>query len=88
MTGYDSVYNSSLDLDVKRKDYQYALFPVWAFVYTGADQKKHYYSIDLWKGMQGGRYFCLLTGKKLLRDAVLAGLGVAAVLLMIGGLLI
>ena len=28
VTGYDSVYNSSLDSDVKRKDYQYALFPV------------------------------------------------------------
>lgn len=84
--GYDSVYNSSLDSDVKRKDYQYALFPVWAFVYTGADQKKYYYSMNGQTGKVAG--ILPLDRKKLLRDAVLAGLGVAAVLLMIGGLLI
>jgi len=86
VTGYDSVYNSSLDSDVKRKDYQYALFPVWAFVYTGADQKKYYYSMNGQTGKVAG--ILPLDRKKLLRDAVLAGLGVAAVLLMIGGLLI
>ena len=74
MTGYDSVYNSSLDSDVKRKDYQYALFPVWAFVYTGADQKKYYYSMNGQTGKVAG--------------ILPLGLGVAAVLLMIGGLLI
>ncbi len=84
--GYDSVYNASLTSDVHQKTYQYALFPVWAFVYTGADQKKYYYSMNGQTGKIAG--VLPLDRKKLFRDAILAGIGIAAVLLMIGGLMI
>ena len=84
--GYDSVYGSVLDTQMGKKQYLYALFPVWAFVYTGADQKKYYYSMNGQTGKIAGTL--PLDRKKLLRDALLAGAGVMAILTMIGGLLI
>lgn len=86
VVGYDSVMGATLNTQIQKKDYQYALLPVWAFVYAGADGKKYYYSMNGQTGKVAG--VLPLDRKKLLRDAILAGLGVAAALLMIGGLMI
>ena len=86
VSGYDSVYDEQCGSVVSDRQFEYALFPVWAFTYQGSDGRRYYYSMNAQTGKIAGEL--PLDRLKLIRDSILSGLVVAAiVILLMGGLL-